>query len=142
MPLHVDIKINETLIETLHIGRLEGGTDPDDLNLYAAVVGEEPLTIEDWRKRGSTYKHRYGDGALVCVQKALEVIHNYKPTGWELDMEYNLGVIDEREHAAKIIKEHTLTDKSVAGFLKVCSCGEVVDFYQNHLAEVIQRNPV
>jgi hypothetical protein len=73
VPLHVTININRHTIETLHIGRLSGGTKPNDMNTYAAVLGERPYWVEDW-ERGVQYEHRYGDGALVCVKKALEAL--------------------------------------------------------------------
>lgn len=74
MPLHVYIDINDTPIETLHIGRIKGGTSPDDINTYVAVIGDRPLYLEEWEKRGVKFTHRYGDMALVCVRKAIEAI--------------------------------------------------------------------
>jgi hypothetical protein len=74
MPLHVTIKINRETLETLHIGRIKGGTHPNDLNSYLVVVGEEPLGLSEWESSGVEYKHRYGDGALVCVRKAIEAL--------------------------------------------------------------------
>lgn len=74
MPLHVTVKINRETLETLHIGRIEGGTEPDDINKYLVVVGEEPLRMDAWEKYGVAYEHRYGDGALVCVRKALDAL--------------------------------------------------------------------
>lgn len=74
MPIHVDIRMNRELIERLHIGRLEGGTDEDDVNTYVACLGDEPLRVDDWVERGVKYEHRYGDGALVCVRKALDAL--------------------------------------------------------------------
>jgi hypothetical protein len=73
VPIHVEIKINEQLINTLHIGRLEGGTGPQDVNSYLVVEGQRPKGVDDWH-RGETFSHRYGDGAEVCVMKAIEAI--------------------------------------------------------------------
>ncbi len=70
MPLHVDIKINDRLLSQIHIGRIQGGTDPDSVNTYVAHEGEEPKTREEWLQ-GVRFEHRYGDGAEVCVRKAL-----------------------------------------------------------------------
>lgn len=76
MPIQVDIKINDTLINTLHIGRFSGeGTKPDDVNLYLAVEGKKPQGINDWIMGGKEFRHRYGDGAEVCVMKAIEVMY-------------------------------------------------------------------
>lgn len=93
MPLHVTIKVNQETVETLHIGRIEGGVGTDDINTYLAVLGEEPLRLDDWQKRGTEYTHRYGDGALVCVKKALEAILSEKPEN--LDTEKPEGENDE-----------------------------------------------
>jgi hypothetical protein len=74
VPIHVDIKINDTLINTLHIGRFSGeGTSPESINTYLVVEGDRPEHIEDWDK-GVGYEHRYGDGAEVCVVKALKAL--------------------------------------------------------------------
>ena len=75
MPIHVDIKINETLINTLHIGRFSGeGTKPDDVNVYLVVEGNKPTNLDDWVMNGKEYRHRYGDGAEVCLAKALNAL--------------------------------------------------------------------
>lgn len=75
MPIRVRIDINGTDLTTLWIGRLEGGTNPDDINTYA--VGEAgPYGIEPWNlvrpEELPHFEHRYGDGHKVLVQKALE----------------------------------------------------------------------
>lgn len=75
MPLHVDIRINDTLIEQIHIGRWKGGTRPDDVNTYLAVRGERPTSEEAWLT-GVSYTHRYGDGAEKCVSLALAALSN------------------------------------------------------------------
>jgi hypothetical protein len=74
VPLHVQIRVNRTLLSEVHIARAEGGTDPDDINTYIATTGEEPLWLEGYQERGVEFKHRYGDGAEVCVRKALEAL--------------------------------------------------------------------
>jgi hypothetical protein len=74
MPLHVQIRLNRQLLSEIHITRAEGGTDPDDVNTYIAVTEEEPLYLEEYQERGVKFKHRYGDGAEVCVRKALEAL--------------------------------------------------------------------
>ena len=77
MPIHVDIKINENLINKIHIGRLRGGTRADDVNTYLVVEGKNPETPAEWYA-GIEYTHRYGDGAQVCVMKALEALQANK----------------------------------------------------------------
>jgi hypothetical protein len=74
MPLHVDIRINETLINQIHIGRMRGGTLSDDINEYSVIEGPKPTRFEDWHIDGIPYTHRYGDGAEVCVIKALQAL--------------------------------------------------------------------
>jgi len=73
MPLHVEIKINEKTLNTIHIGRLSGNTHPDNINTYAAVEGITPETKPEWLK-GVKFEHRYGDGAEICVIKAIEAL--------------------------------------------------------------------
>lgn len=75
MPLHVDIRVNNQLINQIHIGRVTGGTDPDDVNDYLVVDGDRPARLEDWHIDGVPFKHRYGDGAEKCVQRAMEVLY-------------------------------------------------------------------
>lgn len=74
MPLHVDIRVNANLISRVHIGRIEGGTKPDDINIYRAVLGEQPTSYQEWLDRGAEFTHRYGDGAEICVQKGITAI--------------------------------------------------------------------
>jgi hypothetical protein len=74
MPIHVDIRINDKLINQIHIGRAKGGTNSDDINEYLVVDGEQPLRLEDWYIDGIPFTHRYGDGAEVCVARALEAL--------------------------------------------------------------------
>lgn len=75
MPIHVSIRINDDLINTVHIGRLSGGINPDSINEYVAVSGERPLFKDDWIENGTQFEHRYGDGAEVCVRKGLEALY-------------------------------------------------------------------
>jgi len=77
MPIHVDIKINERLINSLHIGRIRGGTEPEDINDYLVVEGDIPKSFSDWHATGIPFTHRYGDGAEVCVMKAIKAIKDF-----------------------------------------------------------------
>jgi hypothetical protein len=75
MPIRVRIDVNGIDQRTLWIGRLEGGTDSDDINTYA--VGEAgPYGLEPWNivrpEELPQFEHRYGDGLTVCVEKALK----------------------------------------------------------------------
>ena len=75
MPLHVTIKINDRTINTVHIGRVSGDTNPDSINQYLIVSGEQPMFNEEWVQDGVPFEHRYGDGAEVCVMKGLQAIY-------------------------------------------------------------------
>lgn len=68
MPIHVPIYVNDKLIKTYHIGRLEGDTNPDSINTY--------LIIEDdqlWRV-GKKFTHRYGDSIETCISKGIDAM--------------------------------------------------------------------
>jgi hypothetical protein len=54
---------------------VSGDVNPDSINHYLAVAGEQPLFKDDWVENGTRFTHRYGDGAEVCVMKALEVLY-------------------------------------------------------------------
>jgi hypothetical protein len=76
MPVHVDIRVNEQFIKTIHIGHLIGTTDPDSVNTYIAIETDEPFTPCDklpWNE-GKRFNHRYGDGIDRCVQKAMTTL--------------------------------------------------------------------
>lgn len=93
MPLHIDVKINDKLIERLHIARFsKGGLSEDSLNEYKVVRGEKesvhreepPYTVKEfapeptwleWEESQKTFQHRYGDDSLVCVLKALQIVY-------------------------------------------------------------------
>lgn len=90
MPVHVDIRINDELIHRIHIARMSrSGMQPDSVNTYSVVAGEkEPVFTESgmrmgfpaeptWLQweQGEKFTHRYGDDALICVQKALTVLN-------------------------------------------------------------------
>ena len=68
MPIHIPIYVNDKLIKTYHIGRVEGDTEPDSINKY--------LIIEDdqlWHA-GKEFTHRYGDSIEVCITKGFQAI--------------------------------------------------------------------
>jgi hypothetical protein len=77
MPLHVTIRLNRDHLTTLHVGRLSGGTRPDDINEYSAVYGPENETPDFFGPDAVTFTHRYGDGADICVLKALTALTGY-----------------------------------------------------------------
>lgn len=81
MPLHARLYVNhDELDEAVHIGRLEGGVNPSDLNTYIIVVGVRPDTYEDWLE-GVRFTHRYGDGAVKCFQLGLSAYFEAQKKG-------------------------------------------------------------
>lgn len=74
MPLYADIRVNDLHITTINIGRLHGGTKPDDLNTYAAIQTEKGGTPDWYDEDAVKFVHRYGDGAEVCVALALKAL--------------------------------------------------------------------
>jgi hypothetical protein len=76
MPLHIDIHLNHERLHTIHIGRWSGGQRPDDINVYRAVVTLPGETNVDYLGPDSVeYTHRYGDGADICVARAIEALY-------------------------------------------------------------------
>jgi hypothetical protein len=90
MPLKIDVRINNELIERVHIARMNeaGGTAPDAVNDYSVIRGTKDLVLRDeppfnqrefaddlawadWLEPDAEFSHRYGDGAIVCLMKAL-----------------------------------------------------------------------
>lgn len=68
MPIHIPIYVNDRLIKTYHIGRLEGDTDPDSVNTYL-IVEDDQL----WRV-GKKFTHRYGDSIETCITLGLSAM--------------------------------------------------------------------
>ena len=68
MPIHVPIYVNDKLIKTYHIGRLEGDTNPDSTNTYL-IVEDDQL----WRV-GKKFTHRYGDSIETCITLGLSAM--------------------------------------------------------------------
>lgn len=92
MPIHMTVKINQDVISHIHIARVDENLSmqPDALIEYSVVVKEQPTkgsylekyaeetpSWGDWLN-GVKFQHRYGDGALVCVQKAVEAYTAFK----------------------------------------------------------------
>lgn len=90
MPLKIDVIVNDELIERVHIARMNdgGGNAADTLNDYSVIRGAKKLVHSDappfnrrefsdipewtdWLEPDAEFQHRYGDGPLVCLLKAL-----------------------------------------------------------------------
>lgn len=93
MPLKIDVKANNELIERVHIARMNeaGGTYPDAVNEYSVIRGAKNLVLRDeppfdqrefaddvawvdWLTPDAEFTHRYGDGAIVLLMKALKTL--------------------------------------------------------------------
>lgn len=68
MPIHIPIYVNEKLIKTYHIGRLEGNATPDSVNEY--VINKD----DEFWSAGTKFTHRYGDGIDICIIKGIQAI--------------------------------------------------------------------
>lgn len=70
MPIHIPIYVNDRLIKTYHIGRLEGDTNPDSINKYLIVEDDQLWQV------GKEFTHRYGDSIDSCVIKGIDAMMN------------------------------------------------------------------
>lgn len=90
MPLKIDVMVNNELIERVHIARMNpaGGTVIGTLNDYSVIRAskdlihsdespfdrrefKDDLLWSDWLEPDGEFQHRYGDGPIVCLLKAL-----------------------------------------------------------------------
>ncbi len=69
MPIHVDIRINDTNATVVHIGRMEDFKGKREVHTYRAVEGRARYD------QGVEFKHRYSDGLLVCVEKGIAALN-------------------------------------------------------------------
>jgi hypothetical protein len=78
MSLHGELKVNGRVIAEWSARRVNGGIQPDDVNLYDWFYTENPRS---WTKSGGkiwaggNLSHRYGDGAHVLAAKVLQAAH-------------------------------------------------------------------
>jgi hypothetical protein len=86
MPLHIDIRLDERIISTLHIQRVEERISKHGTNSYLILEGDEPLRYEDWLIDGIPFTHRYSDGAEICVMKGIQAMRGFAggPVGKEV----------------------------------------------------------
>jgi len=78
-PIHIDVYVNQRPIHSWHIGRIMGGTDPDDVNPYLIVKGPNNGN-PDWNSEtGVEFMHRYGDGIDTCIQRGICAILGTAP---------------------------------------------------------------
>ena len=68
MPIHVPIYVNDTLVKTYHIARVEGNTNPDSINTYLIIQDDQIWQV------GKKFTHRYGDSIETCITLGLSAM--------------------------------------------------------------------
>jgi len=83
MPLHVEIRINQELIDTIHIGRMDELKGRDQNHRYL-VTNKTTKSMVDWTDPNAVeFEHNYSDGAHICVSKALEAWDKKRREQWD-----------------------------------------------------------
>jgi Protein of unknown function (DUF2283) len=127
MPLHIDIKINNTLLHTINIGRIAGGTSPDDLNTYRALITKPGETVTDYYGPTSVeFMHRYGDGADLCVARAIHALTYETSSTW-----VNTEITTPDEHGSAYIdiapnRPHSERQVEVTAILDISNDNELL----------------
>lgn len=103
MPLHIDVRVNDSVVRRIHIARMttSGGMNPDSINEYAVVLGElETIGHKDngmvikgfrecpeeweWDLSEIRFTHRYGDDELTCLMNAIQAVKTHETTAASL----------------------------------------------------------
>lgn len=74
MPLHIDIRVNERLINQLHIGRVDELYSNTQTSEYLVVEGIMKPREVKYGDDGVSFTHKYDEGAEVCVMKAVAAL--------------------------------------------------------------------
>lgn len=99
MPLHIDVRVNDSLVRRLHISRMtHKGMKPDSINEYSVVVSEKESVIRhgrvykeykdypdwwEWDISEIRFNHRYGDDDLTCLMKAIQAVKAHESKALE-----------------------------------------------------------
>ena len=75
MPIHVDIRINDENVRTVHIGREDDFSGNDGIHKYRITTGTINTRVDWWDPDSVTFEHKYSDGVEVCVAKGLEALY-------------------------------------------------------------------
>jgi hypothetical protein len=67
VPLKVELNLNSDRLHNLTIGRLEEYKGPDVEHEYIAILDDDYSTAV-------TFRHLYSDGALRCLERALQAL--------------------------------------------------------------------
>jgi len=77
----VEMRVNGSIINVLHISRIEGSPDKHAINTYVAGIrrpGEQP----DWYANDMVeFEHQYGNGIVELTRRALNAIKDVRELG-------------------------------------------------------------
>lgn len=71
MALWFVLRVNDEVIGHFSATRIWGGTEPDDINVYSYEVVRNVVPVSEQKAYSGQVQHRYGDGALELLRKAL-----------------------------------------------------------------------
>jgi antitoxin component YwqK of YwqJK toxin-antitoxin module len=75
------MRVNGSIINVLHISRIEGSPDKHAINTYVAGIrrpGEQP----DWYANDMVeFEHQYGNGIVELTRRALNAIKDVRELG-------------------------------------------------------------
>lgn len=105
MPLHIDIRINDTLLKRLHIARMtKNGMSPESINEYSVVVSEKESVVRngsivkefkdsadwwEWEVSEIRFYHRYGDDELTLLMLAVQAVKTHNADQYEKERALN-----------------------------------------------------
>jgi hypothetical protein len=75
MPIHVDIRINDKHIRTVHIGREDDFLGTEGEHTYRITENTINTRADWWDPDSVQFTHTYSDGAEICVAKGLEALY-------------------------------------------------------------------
>lgn len=78
MPIHIDIRINDEHIRSVHIGREEDLLGKNEEHKYRITAGTIRTRADWWDPDSAEFTHKYSDGAEVCVAKGLLALYGNK----------------------------------------------------------------
>ena len=102
------------------------------------------MTKFDWdkqkRKEQAAENTRTINRARYAQTRQANKLNTRNLTALEmLEATAQIATTKERERIIKLLEEHQLTSETSSGFLSVCSCGEAIDDFREHLAELIKE---
>lgn len=81
MSTQIEMRVDGSIINILHISRIEGTSDKHAINTYVAGIrrpGEQP----DWYADDMVeFQHQYGNGIVELARRALNAIKDARELG-------------------------------------------------------------